>query len=280
MAYEFAPDLVLVSAGFDAAVGDPEGQMLLTPSCYAQLTHLLTSFAEGKLAMFLEGGYFLPSLAESAAWTVKSLLGDAVPMPQLSSVTRPHPLICDAVHNVKTVLGPHWQCFSETNHSTNSRGSSFSEVQLPDTLPRSQKHDLVSFHSYSEPPRSYLPDNYTPYTDESTDLFSSILEESLSNHPRHRASGTAVVYDSAMKRHRNASDPSHPEKPERISSIYAELTRFGLLSKCSHVDSRLVTDRWILGSGQILEQLLFTSLRCIGGVSRGGGNMNGTVCRR
>ncbi|XP_070646738.1 polyamine deacetylase HDAC10 isoform X12 [Bos indicus] len=41
LAFEFDPELVLVSAGFDSAIGDPEGQMLATPECFAHLTHLL-----------------------------------------------------------------------------------------------------------------------------------------------------------------------------------------------------------------------------------------------
>ena len=34
LAYEFNPDLILVSAGFDAAIGGPEGQMRVTPAAY------------------------------------------------------------------------------------------------------------------------------------------------------------------------------------------------------------------------------------------------------
>ena len=34
LAYEFDPDLILVSAGFDAAIGCPEGQMRVTPAAY------------------------------------------------------------------------------------------------------------------------------------------------------------------------------------------------------------------------------------------------------
>ncbi|XP_060021569.1 polyamine deacetylase HDAC10 isoform X7 [Lagenorhynchus albirostris] len=41
VAFEFNPELVLVSAGFDSAIGDPEGQMQATPECFAHLTQLL-----------------------------------------------------------------------------------------------------------------------------------------------------------------------------------------------------------------------------------------------
>ncbi|XP_049579586.1 polyamine deacetylase HDAC10 isoform X2 [Syngnathus scovelli] len=59
VAYQFCPDLVLVCAGFDSAIGDPEGEMCATPDVFAHLTHLLMNLAEGKLCMVLEVGYIL-----------------------------------------------------------------------------------------------------------------------------------------------------------------------------------------------------------------------------
>uniref|UniRef100_A0A8B9RJV1 Histone deacetylase 10 n=1 Tax=Astyanax mexicanus TaxID=7994 RepID=A0A8B9RJV1_ASTMX len=53
-AYEFDPELVLVSAGFDSAIGDPEGHMCATPEIFGHLTHLLMSLARGKLCVVLE----------------------------------------------------------------------------------------------------------------------------------------------------------------------------------------------------------------------------------
>ena len=38
---EFAPDLVIISAGFDAAEGDPIGGCLLTPEVYGHMTAML-----------------------------------------------------------------------------------------------------------------------------------------------------------------------------------------------------------------------------------------------
>ncbi|XP_032348466.1 polyamine deacetylase HDAC10 isoform X6 [Camelus ferus] len=48
LAFEFDPELVLVSAGFDSAIGDPEGQMQATPECFAHLTQLLQVLADGR----------------------------------------------------------------------------------------------------------------------------------------------------------------------------------------------------------------------------------------
>ena len=39
IAIEFQPDLVIVSAGYDAAIGCPEGEMMVTPAAYPHLLH-------------------------------------------------------------------------------------------------------------------------------------------------------------------------------------------------------------------------------------------------
>ncbi|XP_069855878.1 polyamine deacetylase HDAC10 isoform X3 [Dipodomys merriami] len=79
---QFNPELVLVSAGFDSAIGDPEGQMQATPECFAHLTQLLQVLAGGRVCAVLEGGYHLDSLSESVCMTVQALLGDPGPVLQ------------------------------------------------------------------------------------------------------------------------------------------------------------------------------------------------------
>ena len=59
----FAPDLVLVSAGFDAADGDPLGAMRLSPAGYAAMTARLAGLAGGRLVLALEGGYNLDAIS-------------------------------------------------------------------------------------------------------------------------------------------------------------------------------------------------------------------------
>ncbi|XP_046529712.1 histone deacetylase 6 isoform X6 [Equus quagga] len=86
IAYEFNPELVLVSAGFDAARGDPLGGCQVSPEGYAHLTHLLMGLANGHIILILEGGYNLTSISESMAACTRSLLGDP---PPLLTLTRP-----------------------------------------------------------------------------------------------------------------------------------------------------------------------------------------------
>ncbi|VAI13486.1 unnamed protein product [Triticum turgidum subsp. durum] len=76
IATEFAPDITIISAGFDAARGDPLGCCDVTPAGYSQMTSMLTACSEGKLLVILEGGYNLRSISSSATEVVKVLLGD------------------------------------------------------------------------------------------------------------------------------------------------------------------------------------------------------------
>ena len=62
----YAPDLVIVSAGFDAVVGDPLGGMNLSPELFGHLTERMARLAKGKLVLVLEGGYNLRMTAECA----------------------------------------------------------------------------------------------------------------------------------------------------------------------------------------------------------------------
>ena len=66
---QFQPDLLLISAGFDAHERDPLGGMRLTTGAFAAMTNDLRAVADeccgGKLVAVTEGGYDLRALAES-----------------------------------------------------------------------------------------------------------------------------------------------------------------------------------------------------------------------
>ena len=73
----FAPELVIVSAGFDAHRRDPLAQMELEAEDFAWITRELVALAGrhagGRIVSLLEGGYDLEALAESAAAHVRAL---------------------------------------------------------------------------------------------------------------------------------------------------------------------------------------------------------------
>jgi len=64
----FKPDLLLVSAGFDAHVMDPLGQLRMTTAGFGRLTKMLVALAddvcEGKVVLVTEGGYDLKALSD------------------------------------------------------------------------------------------------------------------------------------------------------------------------------------------------------------------------
>ncbi|XP_047451563.1 polyamine deacetylase HDAC10 isoform X2 [Mugil cephalus] len=108
VAYEFCPDLVLVCAGFDSAIGDPEGEMCASPDIFAHLTHLLMNLAGGKLCAVLEGGYNLTSLAQSVCQTVQTLLGDPVPRP--AKLSGPCKSALESLQCVRSAHRQYWSC--------------------------------------------------------------------------------------------------------------------------------------------------------------------------
>src|SRR6185369_4279092 len=69
----FAPDLILLSAGFDAHARDPLAGMALHEDDYAQLTHQLLQ-VQPRLVAALEGGYHLDALAASVLAVLRVLV--------------------------------------------------------------------------------------------------------------------------------------------------------------------------------------------------------------
>ncbi len=75
----FKPDLIIISAGFDAHEDDPLGQMKISSDCYRKMTSMILKLAEevcdGRLLSMLEGGYNHEALADSVLNHVDTLLG-------------------------------------------------------------------------------------------------------------------------------------------------------------------------------------------------------------
>ena len=73
----FAPELILISAGFDAHRRDPLAQQNLEAGDFAAMTRAITALARrhcaGRIVSSLEGGYDLKGLAEGAAAHVAAL---------------------------------------------------------------------------------------------------------------------------------------------------------------------------------------------------------------
>nr|XP_012150678.1 PREDICTED: histone deacetylase 6 isoform X6 [Megachile rotundata] len=240
VAYEFQPDLVLVSAGYDAALGCPEGEMLVTPACYAHLLSSLLCLASGKVAVVLEGGYCLKSLAESAALTLRTLLGD--PCPILQNLELPSRSIRDTILNTIYAHKPYWKCYQyQDTYSINSTVNNKVE-NINQHLP------TVIFKGTNIKPEIYETRNCYPVQNKETvEAIEKQLNVLIQSTNLFKAPNkVCVVYDERMLKHYDISDDSHPEKPNRISAIYKKYQTYNLLERCYVQQGRSATMKELL----------------------------------
>lgn len=104
-ANKFNPELILVSAGFDAHWTDPLASMNLSLTGYAHITHELIRMAEalcdGKIVFVLEGGYDLMTLAYGIRNVAHALLGDDTVFDPLGTTNTNEPDITTLVKKIK-----------------------------------------------------------------------------------------------------------------------------------------------------------------------------------
>ena len=86
---QFRPELILVSAGFDAHMNDPLAGMRLTSAYFGHLTSAIAAIADrccnGRLVAVTEGGYDLAALAESLRETILALEGGPSPRSRVAA---------------------------------------------------------------------------------------------------------------------------------------------------------------------------------------------------
>jgi acetoin utilization deacetylase AcuC-like enzyme len=103
---------VLVSAGFDAHRDDPLAAMRLDAAAYGWMTARLLGMAErtaeGRLALFLEGGYDLRALEESLRASLR-VLGELAPSP--ADPVPPEPVHEAEIKRTKKALEGNWRVF-------------------------------------------------------------------------------------------------------------------------------------------------------------------------
>jgi acetoin utilization deacetylase AcuC-like enzyme len=110
---QFEPDLLLVSAGFDAHERDPLGGMRLSTAAFGAMTMDLRAVADeccrGRIVAVTEGGYDLHALAASLDASLESLAAPVAASPASwpsSGVVSDRGRI--AVDTVRPALAPHW----------------------------------------------------------------------------------------------------------------------------------------------------------------------------
>ena len=111
VARAFDPDVVLVSAGFDAAAGHPHpiGGYLVSTACFAYLTRQLRQLANGRVVLALEGGFNLDVLAEASEQCVRALLD--LPIDKIEEgelARRPCAAATETLQKTLAIQTPYW----------------------------------------------------------------------------------------------------------------------------------------------------------------------------
>ncbi|KAM9673489.1 histone deacetylase 7 isoform 1-T1 [Trichechus inunguis] len=113
IAREFSPDLVLVSAGFDAAEGHPPplGGYHVSAKCFGYMTQQLMHLAGGAVVLALEGGHDLTAICDASEACVAALLGNKVdPLSEEGWKQKPN---LNAIRSLEAVIRVHskyWGC--------------------------------------------------------------------------------------------------------------------------------------------------------------------------
>uniref|UniRef100_A0A7M4FTE3 Histone deacetylase n=1 Tax=Crocodylus porosus TaxID=8502 RepID=A0A7M4FTE3_CROPO len=129
IAHEFSPDVVLVSAGFDAADGHPPplGGYKVSAKCFGYMTKQLMSLAGGAVVLALEGGHDLTAICDASEACVSALLGNEPdPLPEESLRQKPNP---NAVRSLETVIQVQSKYWSTVQRFASKVGCSFLEAQ-------------------------------------------------------------------------------------------------------------------------------------------------------
>ncbi|XP_026319696.1 histone deacetylase 6 isoform X2 [Hyposmocoma kahamanoa] len=240
MAVEYAPELVIVSAGYDSALGDEKGEMEITPACYPHLLNMLMSICSS-ICVVLEGGYCIPSLAEGAALTLRTLLGHAPPV--LQALSEPTDSIRETILNSIYVHKPYWRCY---NYQPTYRV----RQSVPNVCDdEKQKHTVsVKWEGDETRPDRYATRDCYPLQDnevkrknrEKLDHLRIVTNLAL---PQHQV---CYIYHPAMLKHKNVCEPGHVECPERIMRIHERHRDYGLLDRLHQLTARAATDLELL----------------------------------
>jgi len=116
VALEYRPELLLVSAGFDAHRDDPIGGMLVSGDGFALMTDAVMSIADaccnGRAVFVLEGGYDLGALRESVQSVLETMrdgLPESLRSRYLCAQPPRVPLLAQ-IEDTRSIVQPYWKC--------------------------------------------------------------------------------------------------------------------------------------------------------------------------
>ncbi|XP_060882734.1 histone deacetylase 5 [Labrus mixtus] len=120
IAQQFSPDVVLVSAGFDAVEGhqSPLGGYNVSAKCFGQLTQLLMGLAGGRVVMALEGGHDLTAICDASEACVSALLGEPSDSMVQWPLEKPCPKAFASLERVIEIQSTHWPCLQSLSQTS------------------------------------------------------------------------------------------------------------------------------------------------------------------
>lgn len=109
IAKRFSPDILLVSAGFDAHWNDPLASLQLSTSGYHTLGQALVTLAEtlceGRIIFLLEGGYDPDDLYDNVLAIMYALANETLPIDRLGPAPFPEANIENLLKNIRSIHG-------------------------------------------------------------------------------------------------------------------------------------------------------------------------------
>lgn len=175
-----------------------QGQMEITPACYAHLVSPLLPFAQGKVAVVLEGGYCLDSLAEGAAITLRTLLND--PCPLMEPLHEPCESIQDSILNCIHAHLPFWKSLQIQKV--------YNIEEVNNLNPQPEFHKVIrKFIGVDEPhPERFETRNCYPVQDnETTRRIAHRLQQlKITTDLKFAPNRVCYVYDTQMTEHKNS----------------------------------------------------------------------------
>uniref|UniRef100_A0A8C2MU58 Histone deacetylase n=1 Tax=Cricetulus griseus TaxID=10029 RepID=A0A8C2MU58_CRIGR len=133
IAHEFSPDVVLVSAGFDAVEGhlSPLGGYSVTARCFGHLTRQLMTLAGGRVVLALEGGHDLTAICDASEACVSALLSvELQPLDEAVLQQKPSINAVATLEKVIEIQSKHWSC---VQRFATGLGCSLQEAQAGET---------------------------------------------------------------------------------------------------------------------------------------------------
>ncbi|XP_006910164.1 histone deacetylase 5 isoform X1 [Pteropus alecto] len=133
IAHEFSPDVVLVSAGFDAVEGhlSPLGGYSVTARCFGHLTRQLMTLAGGRVVLALEGGHDLTAICDASEACVSALLSvELQPLDETVLQQKPNVNAVATLEKVIEIQSKHWSC---VQRFASGLGRSLREAQAGET---------------------------------------------------------------------------------------------------------------------------------------------------